>query len=269
MSSPELPNKPLVEAIFEMRWRLHRDPRDPNSLTDPQYDLLPGAIYERIKTSDSPLKAFTFHESLNQAMLPVELTPHTVHHRFRAGDNEWPLIQVGPGVYTVNETSTYKWEQFKPLCLSAIDLFKSIYPKPQDLHLQSLLLRYIDAIQITENDPQDFVSFLSERMHTTISLPAELFTGNIGETPTGVRSNISFPSKEPKGQFNLAISTGSKSKSPAIVLDTSIISAESEINPNLYEIDIEGWLEASHDLCTRAFRSFISGTLHERFSTDE
>ena len=45
--------------------------------------------------------------------MPDEFTPHIVHHRFRVSPDGWPLLQVGPGVFTVNDTANYRWTEFE------------------------------------------------------------------------------------------------------------------------------------------------------------
>ena len=37
--------------------------------------------------------------------VPVPLSMHFVRHRFRKSKDGWPLVQVGPGIVTLNETN--------------------------------------------------------------------------------------------------------------------------------------------------------------------
>ena len=85
-----LKNKPLIEAILEVRWNLEPGPA-PGTGRDPHYKFLLGKLFETVKTR------FPHHEELPAASIPEELTPYAVHHRFRESANGWPLIQVAQG----------------------------------------------------------------------------------------------------------------------------------------------------------------------------
>ncbi|MBP8986104.1 MAG: TIGR04255 family protein [Syntrophobacterales bacterium] len=71
----ELKNKPLVEAILEIRWKLQGLPSGPQ--VDPHYKLLLGRLFDRM------LKDYPEHEQLPTANVPDELVGHVVQHRFR------------------------------------------------------------------------------------------------------------------------------------------------------------------------------------------
>ena len=105
MSQKELKNKPLVEAILELRWKLSIQG------IDPHYSLLLGRFPERIEAK------YPLHEPLPNAQFSDAMMPYILQHRFRPGLNKWPLIQIGPGVMTVNETEGYTWDKFKELCI--------------------------------------------------------------------------------------------------------------------------------------------------------
>gem|GEM_PF-5568194 len=52
----QLPNKPLVEAIFEFRWQI------PSEEGDPHYTLFVGRLYDRVQPH------YPFHEPLPTAL---------------------------------------------------------------------------------------------------------------------------------------------------------------------------------------------------------
>jgi hypothetical protein len=108
MTRKILKNKPLVEAIFELRWELQE--HEPGMKIDPHYKILIGRIYDRINRVSAE---YPFHEPLATATIPDEMVGYVVQHRFRKGENEWPLIQIGPGVITLNDTKGYVWEDFE------------------------------------------------------------------------------------------------------------------------------------------------------------
>jgi len=49
MSSRELIDKPLIEAIFELRWELQQNTA--GLALDPNYRLLLGRMFDRLETS--------------------------------------------------------------------------------------------------------------------------------------------------------------------------------------------------------------------------
>ena len=88
-----LKNKPLVEAIFELKWELEEP--TPGIKVDKHYKILIGSLYEKIK-SDYP-----YIEQLATSSMPDEISGYIVQHRFRKEENGWPLVQIGPGIVTL------------------------------------------------------------------------------------------------------------------------------------------------------------------------
>ena len=69
MVNKELKNKPLIEAIVEIRWVLEK----PNTgiTNDPHYKLLLGRFFDRVS------KKYPEHEQLPTASIPDELCGST------------------------------------------------------------------------------------------------------------------------------------------------------------------------------------------------
>lgn len=113
MSRKDLKNKPLVEAILEIRWHLVQltSVQGPAQMIlpagDPHYRLLLARLFDRLQ------KDYPVHEQLPTATLPDDMLPQIVQHCFRAANDDWPLVQVGPGVFTVNDTHRYTWTDFQ------------------------------------------------------------------------------------------------------------------------------------------------------------
>src|SRR3954453_16834026 len=89
-----LPKKPLVEAWFELRWKIDENPKRKGIVSN----ILLGRYYDKIRTS------YPAPEELSAAMVPEEMIPYTARHRFRAAEMQWPLTQLGLGILTVNDT---------------------------------------------------------------------------------------------------------------------------------------------------------------------
>lgn len=99
MSQANLANPPLVEALVEVRWEL--DSPAPGVSLDPNYKILLGRFYDRVRAD------YPFHEQLPMSLAPDELTGYQVQHRFRLAADAWPLVQLGPGILSLNDTAAY------------------------------------------------------------------------------------------------------------------------------------------------------------------
>ena len=102
MPSLTLTNSPLVEVVFEIKFKNE-------NLLD--YDLLVGKLYSKVEA------LYPNYELLKPAEMPALLMPFVVQHRFRKVAGGYPLYQTGPGIVTFNiDGKTYekigKWQSF-------------------------------------------------------------------------------------------------------------------------------------------------------------
>jgi len=256
MKRKVLKNKPLLEAIFELRWNL-QEPA-PGMRIDPHYKLLIGRIYDRVKDE------YPFHEPLPTATIPDEIAGYVVQHRFRKGRDKWPLIQIGPGIITLNDTEGYVWEDFETRIVSLINTLFEAYPTAENnLKVNGLLLRYIDAIDFDfEND--NIFSFLKGQLKTNIQLHQELFEStSVGTQPLNLDLRFSFPSTKPKGAVHLRFIRGKKKESDALIWETAVQSV-AEDTPEAIE-GIAAWIKDAHNLTDDWFFKLIEGELERRF----
>ena len=252
----ELKYKPLVEAILEVRWKLQGSPPAPQ--TDPHYKLLLGRLFDRIRTE------YPEHEQLPAANIPDELVGHVVQHRFRVKASSWPLVQVGPGIFTVNSTTDYKWEDFHPRVLSAIEKLYDAHPNVGDLKITNLILRYIDAVDF-DFEAENVFGFLEDKLKVKISLPDNLFEGtSVENKPNSLTFQSSFKSEKPRGHINIRFATGQKSNVYAMVWETTVESAGDNL-PKMPE-GFTSWINAAHELTDDWFFKMIEGELERRFS---
>jgi len=255
MSAKQLKNKPLVEAILEMKWDLKGSQ---HMRKDPHYKILLGRLFDRLE-SDYP-----HHEQLPSASIPDEMAEYIVQHQFRVKEDGWPLTQVGPGILTVNETEGYTWGNFSSRVKSTITKFFKSYPASEDLKINNLLLRYINAIEFDYKDG-NLASFLKDNMSTKIELPKKLFSDEeILEKPIGLNWIATYPIKTPGGVIHLKLATGKKKDKPALVLELSVQSAGKDI-PNMPD-NFNEWFESAHNIIEDWFFKIIEGDLEKRFS---
>lgn len=254
MRHRELKNKPLLEAIFEVKWRLINQS---GFLVDPHYELLIGRLQERVN------KSFPYHETLPYASLPSLFSAFKVQHRLRKDKDEWPLIQIGPGIMSINETQNYSWATFKPLTISIIKNLFDAHPKRDELIIERVLLRYVDGYDFKYSKNNVF-DFLKNMMKIEVKLPDKIFANGINDNPSSFSLNTSFISKKPKGFVQLKFGLGDKFGQEAIIWE-SIVQSQNEEVPK-QPTDFDEWLETAHRLTRHCFDTLIEGELEKVFS---
>ena len=258
MSHRDLKNKPLVEAVLEVRWRLAGQPPGPQS--DPHYKLLLGRLYDRLQAE------YPEHESLPTANIPDELVGHVVQHRFRVGPTEWPLVQLGPGIFAVNETGKYVWSEFRNRVVGAVGKLYEAHPKASELVIESLSLRYIDAVEFDYNS-RNVLEFLRDNLKVAVDLPVSLFDNTgVEDLPQSCSLQTTFRCQEPPGQVHVSFATGRRDERPALLWDTTVRSSEQDV-PSLPD-GFPAWVDSAHAITSDWFFKLIEGNLERRFSND-
>ncbi|HOV99102.1 MAG TPA: TIGR04255 family protein [Bacteroidota bacterium] len=246
-----LKNKPLVEAIFETRWKLQEPV--PGIKVDPHYKILLGRIYDRVKDE------YPFHEQLPTAAMLDEFAGYVVQHRFRRNNNEWPLIQIGPGIITLNDTKNYTWEDFEKRICSVVNILFDAYPDAENnLEVNWLSLRYIDTVDFN-NKEGDVFSFL-KNLKINIEVYEKLFEGNeVSNSPLGFDLRLAFSANEPKGAVHLRFVKDAE----ALKWETQVQSANVDVPAGKEQII--HWGTKAHELTDDWFFKMIDGELLRRF----
>lgn len=248
----QLPNKPLIEAIVEVRWQLSRPEGDPH------YDILVGRLYDRIQNQ------YPFHESLPTTLVPEQMAEYLIQHRFRSGKERWPLVQIGPGIVTLNDTTGYIWRDFGERAKSLVQAVFDAYPEPQQLRISNLVLRYLDAFELQPGD--HILDYLSEKLKTKVSLPPQLFKDatSVSPVPRNLNMMLSFATHRPKGDILVRFANGTHNDRPALIMETAVRTEGSDL-PNMPQ-GFERWVEDAHELTDDWFFKFIEGELERRFA---
>jgi uncharacterized protein (TIGR04255 family) len=186
-----------------------------------------------------------------------------VQHRFRTSKGGWPLVQMGPGVMTVNSTADYTWEDFCPRAVAVVTRLFEAHPKANELTVTHLILRYIDAVEF-DYSSENAYSFLSDKLKLGLSLPDSLFEGTGVESRPRVFSwHSAFRCSTPSGVVNIKFATGQREGSPAIVWETTFQSSSDDV-PSLPD-GFQQWLEGAHEVTGDWFFKLIEGDLERRF----
>ena len=252
MSAQKLNRAPLIEAIVEIRWKARPE-------GDPNYNLVIGKLSESFKE-------YPVYQPLSNADVPMQLAAqmHMVQHQFRASPNGWPLIQVGPSIFTLNQTEAYDWEgDLRQRAISAVEAFFKAYPKSETLGIDSILLRYIDAIDF-DWEKEHLLDFLDRKLKTKIALPPSLFTDTrVGPSPVALDFTSSFRCTEPRGLVHLRFASGESRGKRSLIMETMVQSTEADV-PQMPQ-GFAGWLDAAHGIPSTWFRLLTEGDLFRSF----
>ncbi len=255
MSGIILKNKPLVEAIFELRWELQQS--EGGLKIDPHYEIFLGRLFDRLRS------LYPFHERLPSASIPGEIAGYIVQHRFRREKNKWPLIQSGPGLLTLNNTSDYTWTGFLDQIKQLLDAFIDVYPDLKSLRLQNLVLRYINAIEFNFETDDIFV-FLKEKMKMDIHLHQDLFESTEVENKSiNLDLRFTFPARRPQGVVHLRFTRGMQNDTDALIWE--IIFHSEDINTSPSKEDVITWADNAHIVIEDWFFKIIQGDLLKQF----
>lgn len=256
MKRPILKNKPLVEAIFELRWALKT--QESGSIVDPHYRIVLGSLYSRIRDE------YPFHEQLPSASIPDEMAPFVVQHRFRKEQESWPLVQLGPGIITLNATEDYSWDDFSYRIDRLIENFFESYPDPNiNLKVNMLSLRYIDAIGF-DYSSEDLFCFLQKNLKVNAEIDSKLFEKcSVDKNPIAFDFRYAFPAKEEDSQLNFRVMRAKKNERDVLLWDTQIVRISDEALSSV--VEIMKWVSEAHSLAEEWFFGLIEGDLIKRF----
>jgi uncharacterized protein (TIGR04255 family) len=266
LARKELKNKPLVESILEVKWRLEPvqaefcGPKEMGPSRDPHYALLLGRLFERLK------EEYPVHEQLPTANIPEGFVGQVVQHRFRSATGDWPLVQIGPGILTVNDTCKYTWSDFQERTRTAIVGLYDAHPDVAELRIQSLMLRYINAVGFDFRE-EDAFAFLRDKMKVTFGLPSSLFANTgVDNRPDRFSWQTTFSCSQPRGKVHISFATGQNDEQPAIFWETTVQSAGDDL-PDMPD-GFPEWVEDAHRITDDWFFKLIEGELERRFARD-
>lgn len=256
MQPKALRNKPLVEAILEVRWALEE--KSPGVKSDRHYRILTGRIFDKIH------ERYPEYEALPTAQIPDELVGHVVQHRFRVGPRRWPVIQLGPGIQTLNSTEEYTWEDFRTRGIESIRLLYDAHPEPSELTIENLTLRYIDAVDF-DYTRGDVSAFLRDELKVKTELPQTLFEdAAIQRFPSQFRWESTYECTDPQGRVQMRFATGMRKNSPAVIWETAFESTGAEVPEMPGAGDL--WIAGAHRIIEDWFFKLIEGDRARGFS---
>jgi uncharacterized protein (TIGR04255 family) len=261
----QLPNAPLVEAVFELRWGLKKEPGQPLPLaTDPGYPILAEEF-----GSDAPQHGFRVPRKMGPESL---LFAYGIGIRFyKKEDQPFPIWQIGPGIFAANDSAAYEWLAFKRLVLDGTELLLSCYPTMKSFSFEPnyLELRYVDSFDSSIIGHSDLLGFLNEHTSFHLEVPQFLQKKPISKPPTG-RLEFTYPVTDTRDTwFGVSIATGQFKNKDTIALISKVFTKSEKLNvgdSNASRLTfVEQWLEKSHAITSPFFKEFVSEPLMNHF----
>jgi uncharacterized protein (TIGR04255 family) len=268
MSKPsrKLSSPPLIEVIFEVRWKLPTPADAPSPFRgDPGYPL----FADKFATL-AARRGFRNIESVGaQTGLPFTLA-YSVSTRFRkSGEQPFPLIQIGPGLFAANDSgSGYEWQSFRAMALASFGDVLESYPQTKSfkLAIDRLELRYRNVFAPPVISSTDFYEFVDKHTHLQVRLDPflqKLRTRGQSDVSWTHSAKLSSPRK---GRFNVVLGTATTNGEPSILLETVFRTDAKSVNLKSTSAlkDIGKLLDDGHGLSSPFFEAFIRPELLER-----
>lgn len=244
-----LAKAPLQEVIFEVRWEADVDPAT-GVPHDKEFLMAAGRFHVHVESEFGHVdNRQPLYEMAPQAFMGQAV------RQYRPGQGQWPLFQLGPGVFTVNDThKDYDWRgKFSPLIAKGLDRLEKAYEG--SLPYSQAALRYIDAVNVKDYDFSDWASFIPDHLN---------FGFTNGFDSGAVPQDVSFQQlfALPDGsQLHLNIASGKDGQgNDQMIWQTSVIKSGSFTKAELLQ-----WAESAHAKSSEVFSRICKKHFHDSF----
>ena len=268
-SSPKkgfrLPNAPLAEVVFELRWALVGPSELPLQLhTDPGFLPALDAF-----SSEAAKLGFSTKQDMSSG---PQIVAHAIARRFYVGaEQPFPLLQLGPGIFASNQSSDYDWPSFKQQTIKGVRALLNAYPVLPSYPLTPthLELRYIDVFDRSLLATTDFIKFTRLGTNLEINLP-EFFESEIFEPSLSGRFVCRVPVRGQKATlFSVDLASASRKKDDIVRLESKVVSIgegvpSAKAHPPFLKA-LDRWLEDAHNVTSPFFQKFVTEKLMSRF----
>jgi uncharacterized protein (TIGR04255 family) len=254
-------NSPLIEVISEIRWKLLPISSIPDAEIDPFYS---SSIEPFTKGAEA--LGYGVVERLVPADVPIELVARQPVFRFRRNANEWPLLQLGPGVLTSNIVPPYQgWDEFRKSIASSVQLLRDCYPAADRvMQVDQLQLRYLNAF--TERHTYSRGStFLSDCLNVELNLRGKLsdvMDSTAGRGLVGLDLRMLMNTGDGStGRVN--IREGRKFNEDALIVELRMVGGQSPV-AGLAVDHVLAWYDSAHSSISELFDTMCSESLKDR-----
>lgn len=250
-------NAPLVEIVAELRWQvpqLEGVDASGNQVQLPftRADNATTAFFHRVTGAVEKL-GFNRLEQLSPLGMPVLLPQMT--YRYRRADEHPVLMQVGPGLFSVNALPPYKsWAEFRPWLAKGIGVLLEAFGEDVTGNRPVLAagLRYIDAFRKDLSGGRDAMAFATDVLGFRLELPAVLAAHAVDRMAIRAALQVTVPVAGM--QAAITLSDGQLAEEPAVLMNTEI-GVDGQLAP-----DKERILEAFDSARNMAHETFVGMT---------
>lgn len=248
MATNKLPNAPLQEVIFEARWELQPDASG-KQMIDPEFTFALGKFQDLIK-KDFPLRANKFPNEF-----PTQIFANQTMYQFWTGSKTWPVIQIGPGIITVNDTDlNYIWENYYSLVSYVLDCLLEAYGN--SMIFQESSLRYIDTVRVCDYGFDNWKDFVEH--HINFRFQNDFDT-------RGPLSNFQFNQSfevDDLGTLNVNFSSGKNNKNETLFIWQNGVTVKKRQPIN----ELLNWVENAHKYTSDVFKTLCKEKFYGSFT---
>lgn len=242
---------PLQEVIFEIRWTFGTDSQSMQAV-DTEYPMAVGKMQNLVEDE------FPVYKRKHPIDIPEQPVLHyqTVH-QFWSKDGSWPILQLGPGIFTINDTEkNYDWNTtFLPMVIKNVEKLWKAYSSKIKVNLASL--RYIDVVSLPEygQKDQNWEDFIQNNLN---------FSFKNSFNTRGKLSQFQmnqFFELEDKSALHINISSGKKNREPGLIWQTAVVK-----NQAFTEEDLIEWLRKAHSVTSELFKEMVKPHFYGSFT---
>jgi uncharacterized protein (TIGR04255 family) len=240
---------PLIESIFELRW----GESSPNNF---HFDNSDKSMFLMKFGTEAGMKGFREIESINPEV-PEQL-PMIIKHRFWKTKDVWPCMQIGLGIFTVNQTSAnYQWKNFISAIESGLDIFNSIDDGRLNRIQSSGKLRLIYQDLFPLEKSLDVVEFLKNKLNIELGIPEKLLLNSNFGAIDSLALSFSIKVKDPIGKMIINVSSVvALPAGPSFLVETAIESNLRDIDSNSID-GIKSWADSAHVLQKHSYKHLM------------
>lgn len=262
----KLPNAPLVEVVFELRWALEGQDDVPVQIRhDPAFHLLAYEFSENAKARGWGVRR-------EMAKSPTGPLGHSIQYRYYRDENSsFPILQIGPGIFAYNESTNYEWSSYRNSLREAARVLLSSYPKSKALKIKPvhLELRYVNSFGNKLLGHNDLLQFLKNDTKLALEPNTFLKSDALIGAFEGVISMRRQLSKDTMSTFIVDIGTGKSSNSPSIVVNSKVVKKSTHVdlgnNSRSIIANLIQWIDVAHEVTHAFFLDFVSEALMQEF----
>ncbi len=246
----KLPNAPLKEVIFDIRWELDFD-NESNKHYDSKFDLALGKFHNLIK------KDFNKVNRIVPPFVPKEFANYIPQFQFLNKDKKYPLIQIGEGILSINDTDlNYEWKkQFSPLIKKTLQELCKSYD--DSIEFNRVSLRYIDVVNLNDIDSKDYINFLAENLNFKVqknfNYPGELSEFNYNE-------KFKLPNDDIL-RLNFSTAIDNSTNTPQLFWQYVIYNENKQSREEIID-----WAEKAHGITSNLFRTMLKQEFYDSFT---